>query len=525
MKNFLSLLFIFYSSFCFSQPVIEWQENLGGSNGELPFSIDQTADSGFIVVGDSGSDDFDVSGNHGSSDIWLVKLDAAGVITWQKCLGGSYIEHAEDVYQTPDHGYIITASVWSTDGDIGFHYGLEYNSDFWVVKTDSLGNLVWEKTYGGSMDDFLRAFEPTTDGGYMIGGESRSDDFDVSEHYGVAGLTSDFWVVKIDSAGNIEWEHAIGGMEGDECLDIIEASDGSYMALGFTASVDGDVLTNHGGTDFWLVQFSAEGEIIWQKTYGGSDSDYPCSIHETGDGGFIMAGKTISTDGDVTSNHGIFDFWAVKIDTSGDILWQQCYGGSRSEEAFDMHITNDNGFIFCGTSASSDGDVSVHYGSIYYPDIWVMRTDVSGVMEWQKTFGGSDIENDPAITVLSDSVFVFAASTTSTDFDITSFYGNPDYWVVKFKFIEASTQISNEKKSLMTVYPNPAVDEIQIDLNEFVSGELFIYNLLGEIVGREEIYSANIHLDISGLEPGQYFIRINNPEESYTATFTKIDHN
>ncbi len=586
MKKNIFLIFIFLASFCFAQPIIDWQVNLGGSNGDLPFGINQTTDKGFILTGTSASIDYDVTGNHGITDSWLVKLDSAGTIEWQKCFGGSYIETGWDVSQTSDHGYIMISSTLSTDGDISFHYGEEYNSDYWVVKTDSIGNLIWEKTYGGSLNDAPTSIRQTMDGGYIIGGTSNSNDFDISDHLGFTD-SSDFWIVKVDSMGNLLWEKSLGGNGNDDCAEIIEVADGSLYAMGSTGSTDVGAFINHGESDFLLIHLSASGDILWQKTYGGSDSETASSVRTTTNNGFIMTGITKSNDGDVTDNHGLIDFWAVRINAIGDIIWQKCFGGSKADEFFSMSTIGDQGFIFCGTSASSDGDVSIHYGSEYYPDIWIVKTDTIGAIDWQKTFGGSDIENAPSIISIADSVFVFTASTASSDFDIAFNYGITDFWVVKLdscttyyfyadqdedSFGDASTQIisctvPNDYVSDSTdcddtnpdiypgapellngyddncnklideglaiedfanlqfmIYPVPATNQLTIVFNKTSSGEIEIYNLLGEIILQQNIVQSNqTTLNIFNLIPGNYLIRfIDTDLNSASQLFTKI---
>jgi len=243
-------------------------------------------------------------------------------------------------------------------------------------ESDQAPNIEWQKCLGGSNDDEAYSVQQTSDGGYIVAGSTRSNDGDVSgNHEEVWWLVWDFWVVKLDRYGDIEWQKCLGGSDSDWAESIQQTNDGGYIVAGYTGSNDGDVSGNHGEKDFWVVKLDRYGDIEWQKCLGGSGGggsggDYAYSVQQTSDGGYIVAGETWSNNGDVSGYHGGGDVWVVKLDRYGDIKWQKCLGGSSWDWAYSIQQTNDGGYIVAGLTRSNDGDVSGNYGE---KDFWVVK--------------------------------------------------------------------------------------------------------------------------------------------------------
>ena len=402
-------------------PDIEWQKSLGGSNYEYPTSIIQTFDSGYIVSGYTSSNDGDITGYLGAADYWVVKLDTIGNIQWQKSYGGSGTDYGGYVLQTIDGGYLVTGVTVSTDGDVLFNHGL---GDAWVIKLGILGNIEWQKSYGGSLSDGLGSIQPTTDGGYIAAGYSYSNDGDVAGNHG----NSDYWILKIDNVGSIEWQKCLGGSAFDNASAIHQTSNGGYIVSGVTLSDDGDITEYHGGGgDFWIVRLDSGGNILWQRALGGSGEDSGHDIIETSDNGFIAtAGFTASTDGDVTGHHGaVFaDYWVIKIDSIGNLLWQKCLGGTGSDEANSIVQISDTGFLIAGgSSTNNNGDVTGHHGTESYSDYWLVKLDTNANIEWQKSLGGTHTDIANSIIETLDSGYVVAGYAFSNDDDITGHHG------------------------------------------------------------------------------------------------------
>lgn len=287
---------------------IEWQKTLGGTQDEFAYSIQQTRDGGYIVAGFTNSNNGDVTGNHGGSDMWIVKLSSTGSIQWQKTLGGSAGEIAYGIQQTTDLGYIVAGGTGSNNGDVT---GLQGAIDYWVVKLTPTGAIEWQQTLGGTSPEIAYSIQQTSDGGYIVAGVTQSYDGDVTGYHGGTGYDS--WIVKLSTTGAIEWEKAMGGTDNDYIKSIKQNTDGSYIAGGYTLSNDGDVSGNHGSWDLWAVKLSSTGTTQWQKTLGGTGPDGALSIQQTTDGGYIAAGSSAANNGDVTENQGSGDYWIVKL--------------------------------------------------------------------------------------------------------------------------------------------------------------------------------------------------------------------
>lgn len=424
-KAILFLSFIFLQLFYVSAQIeINWASCFGGVSYESPQTICQTFDGGYIIAGETDSNDGDVSGNHGDIDYWIVKLGSSGYIEWQKCLGGSDWEEAPEIQQTSDGGFILVGSSWSKDGDVTGNHG---EQDYWVVKLNSLGDIEWEKSLGGSTWDKAESIQQTTDGGFILAGSTHSNDGNVSGNHG----GNDYWVVKLSYNGNIEWQKCYGGSESDEAKSIQQTLDGGYIVAGSTYSDDGDVSGIHSSDyspDCWIVKLNSYGIIEWQKCLGGTGYENSSNILETLDGNYILASYTNSNDGDVSGNHGNIDYWIVKLNTSGNIIWQKCLGGIGADYTSSITRTTDGSYIISGFTYSNDGDVSGNHGG---NDYWIVKLESSGDIEWQKCLGGSGHDYAQSIQQTSDGGFIVAGAADSNDGDVSGNHGGRDYWIVK----------------------------------------------------------------------------------------------
>jgi len=373
-------IFILMSITIYAQsPTIEWQRCLGGISDDKAYSIQQTDDGGFIVAGYTYSKNGDVLENNGRYDYWIVKLNNLRVIKWQKCFGGKGSDCAYSIQQTDDGGFIVAGETSSNDGDVSGNHG---KIDYWVVKLNSSGDIQWKKCFGGKGIDKAYSIQQTDDGGFIVAGETSSNDGDVSGNHGKI----DYWVVKLNSSGDIEWKKCFGGKGSDKAYSIQQTDDGGFIVAGYTGSNDVDVSGYHGYSDYWIVKLISSGDIEWQRCLGGTGNDGAYSIQQTNDGGFIVAGYTMSDDGgDVSGNHKYdkynyvlkknyayvsYDYWVVKLNIWGNIEWQKCLGGKGIDKAYSIQQTDDGGFILAGYSSSNDGDVSGYHG---FSDYWIVK--------------------------------------------------------------------------------------------------------------------------------------------------------
>lgn len=370
LKSLILVGLLSFLSYCTSvaQPAIQWQKSLGGSNTDYINTIIQTADGGYIAAGLSHSTDGDVNGNQGGQDCWIVKLNSTGNIVWQKTMGGSNNDQAVAIQQTADGGYIVAALTQSNDGDVSGNHG---GQDYWIVKLSSNGTILWQKTLGSSSFDKATAIQQTSDSGYIIVGEANFPDGDVSVNHG----NVDYWVVKLNSNGNKVWEKSYGGSGEDHATDIRQTSDGGYIIAGYSNSNDGDKsqTLGLGFEDYWIVKIQPNGAIQWERSLGGSFFEQTGRIWQTTDGGYIVNGATISWDIHVTGLHGASDAWVVKMDMGGNIQWQKTLGGSKNDQGVSIQQTTDGGFILACNSISNDGNVSGHHGSTDSLDGWIVK--------------------------------------------------------------------------------------------------------------------------------------------------------
>ncbi|MCK4694186.1 MAG: hypothetical protein KAT74_00415, partial [Candidatus Cloacimonetes bacterium] len=347
-----------------------WTKTFGGNESEWASSVQQTTDGGYIIAGGTWSY------GAGESDFWLVKTDENGNEEWNQTYGGSNSDNANSVQQTTDGGYIIAGFTYS--------YGAG-ESDFWLIKTDENGNVEWDQTYGGSDYDFANSVQQTTDGGYIVAGSTGS-------------IEVAFWLVKTDENGNEEWNQTYNVGFMSYAYSVQQTTDGGYIVAGETDS------------DFWLVKIDENGNGEWMQIYGGNESEWASSVQQTTDGGYIIAGGTWSYGA------GESDFWLVKTDENGNEEWNQTYGGSDYDSANSVQQTTDGGYIVAGHISSWVSD----------DDFWLIKTDENGNVEWDQTYGGYDSDNANSVQQTTDGGYIVAGFTESYG------SGSKDVWLLKF---------------------------------------------------------------------------------------------
>jgi TolB-like protein len=345
---------------------VAFAKTYGGTGYDRAYSVQQTSDGGYIVAGYTSS--FGAGG-----DILLIKTDANGNIIWAKTYGGTDYEDAPTVQQTSDGGYILASYTYS--------FGA-VNRDILLIKADANGNVQWAKTYGGTGDDLVSSVQQTSDGGYIVAGYTTS--------FGASSF--DIFLIKTDANGNIIWAKTYGGTYWDEASSVQQTLDGGYIVVGFTPSFGA------GGWDIFLVKTDANGNVIWAKTYGGTDDDWAYSVQQTSDGGYIVAGRTASFGA------GLSDVFLVKTDADGNIIWAKTYGGTGDDLVSSVQQTSDGGYILAGFTASFGAGGG---------DIFLMKTDASGNLQWAKTFGGMNDDGATSVQQTSDGEYIVAGRTWS----------------------------------------------------------------------------------------------------------------
>jgi gliding motility-associated-like protein len=410
-------------------PPVQWALHYGGGEVDIPYVIKFTNDGGTVVAGytDSRTGDVSPQPNRDYWDLWIVKLDKCGVIQWERSFGGTGYESARDIAQTSDGGYIVLGETNSTDGGVVAGYG--GTKDIWLLKITSTGALQWQKRYGGTGLDIGNHIEITSDGGYLIAASSSSNDGDIRGNHGTGGYT-DGVLMKITAAGTVQWSKCFGGSKNEELFDFEIINGITYLA-GFTNSIDGDIPPDQKNYDVWLLAVDANGNKVYSRIYGGSQNDVAYCMTKGADGSLTLAGYTTSTDGDVTGARGGQDYWIINVSTRGQLNWQKDLGGTDAEYAKTIINDADGGYIIGGITYSINGDVSNPLGK---GDYWTVKLSADGNVVWKQNWGGR--ENDHLRFMIHDTArneFYFAGDSESDDGDFNNTQGETDFGIIKLK--------------------------------------------------------------------------------------------
>ncbi len=534
MKYFFSLLLLISMLIATAQaPSIEWQKAFGGVSADIFTQVIKTGDGGYLVAGDSRSG---ISGeknmpSKGSYDYWLLKLSTSGGIEWQKSFGGSEVERYCKIIQTADGGYLVAGGSDSnisgdkTENTHGFN-------DYWVIKLDSDGNIQWQNTIGADYTDFLSTVIQAADGGYLLVGASVSNiSEDKSENniglpYGSPYMNDyDYWIVKIDAQGNRQWDNVIGSKVGDGGLAVLNTNDGGYLVGGISrCDPTGDYIgVGNGGDDCWILKLSAGGEILWQKTIGGSADESLYAMVDTADGGYLVLCKSESNiSGDKSENSkGLDDIWLVKIDIDGNVLWDHTLGGSGNESPYSLVKDGlDNFYIGAVSNSPISGNKTEASRGDF--DYWVLKVGPTGNVIWDKTIGGGQAEGYCSLIYNStdDSIMAGGASLSSISGDKTEINrGSSDYWLVKLASGSLNTNCYNFENTIL--YPNPTSGMIHIELGEVNNVEITVLNVLGQIVQEAKANNTSkIDIDIKGTA-GIYFLTLKDTNNKGTFRIVK----
>jgi len=512
MRKFLTQLFCFTPiTLLFAQgPNVQWSNTYGGSNIEKAYSVTTAYDGGSVFIGTANSNNGDVAGFHGSyqEDIWVVKLDSSGNIQWNKCLGGTGTENAYKIIQVADGGYMIVGLSDSIDGDVTVNHstpGYLYN-DVWIVKLDSSGNLLWEKSFGCRDPEYSPYISEATDGGIFVCiGLVNPMYFycnGVPVTYGVGSNTGsmDYWVIKLNSTGEVIWNGNYGGENSDRPHAVKATPDGGCIVVGQSNSHHYDVtnsLTPDGVliSDYWVLKLSSTGAIQWQNSYGGLSEDWATSISLANDGGYVVAGNTRSNNtANITNFHGSIDGWVIKLSATGVLEWQKCIGGSGTDYLNSVITTVDGGFVVCGQTDSVDGDLN---GITSGDKSWIFKLSMSGDIIWQlhfKNMASFNTFND--IVQFLDRTYLAVGSGKYLGLE------NQDVFAVK---LEADLLSNSEfDKNNVVLYPNAVSDILNIQVNGHTVKEINIYNILGTKLDS----FTQITINLQSLQKGVYFVEV-----------------
>jgi len=375
------MAFLMFSIVLVSMPMARaasmWSKSYGGAAADTAAGETvQSSDGGYAILGDTNSF------GAGGSDFWLIKTDADGNMQWNKTYGGALTETSGDMCLTSDGGYAMSGLTQS------FGAG---GQDFWLVKINAAGNTLWNNTYGGTSNEYAYHVIQTVDGGYALFGQTNS--------FGAGG--NDFWLVKTDASGNMQWNKTYGGTGNDIGIHVLQTGEGGYALAGHTSSFGA------GSLDAWLIKTDAAGNMQWNKTYGGTGMEFGQCLDQSSDGGYIIGGITSSVGAGGT------DLWLFKTDGSGNMQWNQTYGGTGNDGSTHFIQTVDGGYAIVGYTSGNGQDAAL------------VKTDSAGNLQWNMTYGGTGSEIAYALLETSDGGYLLTINTNSFG------AGGNDIWLVK----------------------------------------------------------------------------------------------
>lgn len=504
---------------------IEWQNTIGATGYDFVAEIQQTTDGGYIIGGSSNSmSSEDKSEDQiGAFDFWVIKLDNTGNITWENTIGGTGEDDLYTIVQTPDGGYILggisTSNISVDKSEPSFG-----STDYWLIKIDDAGNIQWQKTIGGSGAEDLLQILITGDGGYLLGGHSGSGISGLKSEPCFGG--EDYWIVKTDPLGNIEWQNTIGGNAGDYFTSMVPASDGGYLLGGYSSSgISGDKTETSMDDDYWIVKINDAGNIEWQNTIGGARGDILNSIVAVDASGYLLGGTSLSgISGDKSENRiGNQDWWSMEIDLSGNIIWQNTLGGIQSDYLNSVQHTGGNTFLLGGISTSGvSGDknepviggtdfwiaqlsyadgacfapltissipqaekAKIYWTAVEGSDGYKLRYRIAGTDTWFLDYiHGKEFTILKSLNCNTEYEYQLL-SICSPDASVHSDYSPSRYFSTEPCRLDGQTT-----KGELNAFPNPASDKINILFSGAEgNAQILIFNLNGEIV-----YQNNINI-------------------------------
>ncbi|MCX6350965.1 MAG: T9SS type A sorting domain-containing protein [Bacteroidetes bacterium] len=523
-----SILFLLFSVSLYSQNIVWQKNIGSAQTDRFYKIIKTPYDSGYICLGEATSNVDDSIKNHGNSDIWVLKLDKKGNKIWSKTFGGTNGDVAflgfpsHCILVTQDSGFLFAVYTESNDGDVTSNKG---NGDIWIVKVNKAGKLIWQKTYGGASKDVPYGMIQSSNGNYIIVGYTGSTDGDINV---VTGSDVNLFILSIDGNGKKQFMNSYGGSGVDYGKSISQADDGGYLVIGEANSQDGSVRGTHDNSrDIWVTKFDNKGKLKWGKTFGGTGNDY-CSGHIiTKDKKIIIGGNTDGyTGGDVKSKFhgGDLDAWVLILEKDTNIYWEKCLGGSGDEDWItDISPFTNGGYFLSAYTDSKNGSLqnSKFHGNI---DAWIMKFKDDTALQWRQCYGGSDLDYSNSITDAWDGGLLFSGTAKSTNGDLIGNTTKGNGWVVKLNdtSIVTTSFLNTTSQTNLNIFPNPSCGIFNLSSIQEITGTLEIINVFGQRVLLKSIKDENRTLiDLSMQPKGVYFVKFINGI-SLLSSFSKI---
>ena len=509
---------------------ILWEKSYGGKYADYLFDVQPTADYGFILAGSSLSDKSGTKSenNQGDLDYWVWKMDENGKPDWQKSLAGSGFDLLKSIRGTKDGGFILAGT---SNSDTGFHKkdSCKGGTDFWVFKLNAKGEEQWQRTIGGTGQDELLSVFQTTDGGYILGGSSSSDATIVATTDKKTLTTSkkdltskstnsrgsmDYWIVKLNTQGEVQWQKTFGGKYADELRSMEQTKDGGYILGGYSNSPQSGDKTEPsiGIGDYWVVKIDNSGTIEWQRTYGGNGDNQLYVIHQTGDEGYLIGGNSNSTNSLTTKGGTVSngtDFWLLKVDSKGEEQWSRTYDYGKVDILTSLVENKDHTFLIGGyaqNDVTSESGLALKKQDKGINDYIALKIDATGQELWTISVGSAGEDILRKLIETRDGGYLLAGTSNATSsMDKNSTIGSNDFWVVK---LQDKVNIEPAKVAV-EVFPNPVATFTNVIIGyEYTSGTATLVDLSGRTLQQFPITSRTVPLDLTMYPEGVYIVNI-----------------
>ena len=530
-----------------------WQKVYGGKGTEKLSAAIVTSDGGFILSGHSNSDKFGSkkeNANQGSNDYWIVKINAQGTVQWSKTIGGNGDDINPTVLQTKDGGYFVGGTSVS---DISVNKTIasrDSSYDYWIVKLDAAGNILWDNTFGGIAAETMHSLAEGSNY-YMAAGSSWSNKGFGKSEDNIGDLAwADFWMIKMTTGGTLIWNYVYGGGNQDQLTSLQICKDGGCYVGGYSYSPRGGkkAPATLGNCDYYVTKTDATGTQLWDYAYGGTFSDYMTDAKQTSDDGFIIGGYSNSPV--IKSKTAPFlggtDYWIVKTNKTGVQNWDKTFGGSKNDFLISVQQTADKGYLLGGYSNSGISPTKSEASRGY--DYWVVKTDSLGNKQWDKTLGGSGDDTLCAALEISPGEYLLAGTSSSPKSGNKTLptignTGKSDYWLVRFAVMGSAGKTADEKSSpasmaslnpgrnttytrlQVTLSPNPVSDELMVsyanaDVN---NNTLSLLSPEGILLEHSTVRnsSGTLRIDVTKYPAGVYYLSLSAGTKTVVRKFVK----
>jgi hypothetical protein len=504
----LTILFCLCSVQLFSQDIL-WEKSIGGKHADYLFDAVPTADYGFLLAGSSlsGKTGKKTDANQGDLDYWLWKMNEHGDLEWQKSFGGTGSDFLQRIELTNDGGFILVGTSNSPKGE-GKKEDSRGQEDIWVIKLDAKGVEEWQKTIGGSSQEMVQSVRQTADGGYIIGASSASEVSGDKETTSRGAM--DYWIIKLDKKGKIEWQQTYGGLYNDFLKSIEQTHDGGYIVGGYSNSPEsGDKNNrNYGIGDYWVLKLNKSGSLEWQKTLGGDKDDQLSTLIQTRDGDFILGGNSNSgiSESKSKSNKSGTDFWVIKLDKAGEEIWQNTYHFGKSDILTSIVENEDKTLLIAGFAKSEvTGTKKTDKAEIN--DYAFIKVKENGEEIFKRTVGSSGEEIMRKVIITRDGGYLLTGTSSGkASRDKKSAVGSQDFWIVKLK----NEKKPKEDKPAIEAFPNPTAQYTNVIIGyDYEKGTCSVFDLGGRQLQSFDIAKERtIPVDLGGLPEGIYVVEI-----------------